>query len=554
MLLILLGIIAWGTAAAGWGLYAGSRVGVQRVRIEDAMWLGIAALSLLAGMWNLLLPADGLFAAMAIAAGVVCLLLNRGNLDTAGVRGAGVLAFAAVAMALYGLRSDFNPDSGAYHFPAMEWFRRGALLPGLANVIPHFAFQSAHFVWLAGVDSGPFSGIGHHIAHPLLLGIALVGSLTPLLRGQSICLEERLAGLLTLIPWVDQLVDRDGVSGSPDLPVTLAGLASARLIARSLFDPEVDARSDARRLLVVVGAMGVAMKLSFALGALVIAWALILEFASGRRDWRLVAFPVAAACLVLVRGVLLSGWPLYPLPWLGVPVDWALPVDEVIRIREYVTAWGRASGAPMGAFGGFDWLQPWAIQALGEGRRVVLPALLVLIGILGLARHSIRTLIPGRRGYLSVLAIHVVAMGVWLLGSPDLRFVHGTWWSLTVLLVLPTLSAMANALPLSGRRGVAVAIATLALLPLLDFRPMWGDGPEARTVPTTHDFATRSGIVLKVPTEGACLAAELPCSTFPARGLMLRVPGDPSRGFRRTPGIDDDLFDKGPAVIPRTTP
>jgi len=47
----------------------------------------------------------------------------------------------------------------------------------------------------------------------------------------------------------------------------------------------------------------------------------------------------------VVRNIILSGWPLYPLPVLGLNVSWAVPYEKVLEVFQVIKAWAILPGA-----------------------------------------------------------------------------------------------------------------------------------------------------------------------------------------------------------------
>jgi hypothetical protein len=103
------------------------------------------------------------------------------------------------------------------------------------------------------------------------------------------------------------------------------------------------------------------------------------------------AAAVGAALLVavtLLRGAILSGYPLYPLTILSIDADWRVPETQARAIHAFVTSWAqlRPTYDPR-ALGGWEWLLPWARATLLTDRfTIVLPLLIAVAGLALLAR------------------------------------------------------------------------------------------------------------------------------------------------------------------------
>lgn len=128
----------------------------------------------------------------------------------------------------------------------------------------------------------------------------------------------------------------------------------------------------------------------------------------------------------LIRNVVLSGWLLYPVPFMDVfSVDWKLPLEKVIREKDEITAWARV----LNDVGKLDWkVSQWFpvwFQAIGRLWRKVF-----ILSIIGQIAAVVRCmcLIKGSRTdfyKVSMLSIYLVEFTIcftWFFTAPSIRF------------------------------------------------------------------------------------------------------------------------------------
>lgn len=445
---------------------AGESPAVGGLSMAD-IWIGLAAVIAYVLFWNLWLPVDWKACAIPVAAGAVGVVAGGRRLarperrPSAPVLGVFGIAMLWLANASLGPAGDY--DYGLYHLNLIDYARRYAALPGLADLHIRLGAGDAHLLFVALIDHGPLAGAAPHFADGLLASLVLLD------------LAVRLASS-SPGTWLRSFTSTFGLLLVPAVLVMAADRPTHRISS-----PNLDF---ATFLLVLIGALYLveAIEGGFSLPpALVSAavfattaatrplywlwagYALVLFAVLSRRVRTAVTFgalPVVLAIGWLARQAVLSGYPLYPLAIAGLPVNWRLPSGLLHHENRIDFAWARDPGVdPNVVLGSWHWLSSWA-----GGQRinldVVLPLSLLLLGLAIALAQGFRPAAAGRgRVALALLVPALATLAIWFFAAPDPRFAWAAIW-------LVPLALLAWALPdrVSAPRVVElVAAAAVAL-------------------------------------------------------------------------------------------
>ena len=564
---------------AGAGALVRRALGLEVKSREEwlrCFWLGLAASFLLLQLWHLWRPVDDGARGLLAVLGASGLVWNRHGLRRAvtercafGWAWLVALAVSGVYLANHAVDAVRNYDTGLYHLPSVRWAALHSIVPGLGNLHDLLGYNSSFFLYAALFEGGPWTFGSQHLANGVLLW-ALVGQLVAsgfalfAVRDSSNPrgITRELFQVLLLVPATRML--RETSSLSPDLAFLVFAIVLhvelLRLTERGRPREEIDYSFF---LLVVFAAGGTAAKVNFLVLVVVAVPLGLVAWWRGRRAGlpsRLL--PVLAwtgviagslLCSWLARGVILSGYPVYPSTAIAVPVDWRVSREDAESNRLWVQSWARQPGAPASeVMNSWRWLRPWSSQLIRTPASVV--ALTVPAGMAAAAlafvlasavrrrslRHGIATpwLLP------APAALYLL---VWFTTAPDPRYaIAGAWICGAAALVLAVRQLPSSRI-VRAARGLGVLSAAAALSSLLVFglrlaspyeSPfLVGAGPRHgfHDPPAPHlkRFVTATGLSLHVPDgSDQCWGAELPCTCTPRRALRLRRDGEVGSGFR----------------------
>lgn len=576
-------------ALAGLGLAVRRGFGLEALNLDDAFfsaWMGFGLVLLFLILWNFVSPIGVAAFGIVVVAGWSSIAASRRQLWTS-LRVCGVSPAWGLASLLFGLwianlslASSTAWDTSLYHMQGVRWAIEYPVLPGLANLFGPLGFNNSSLLYDAMLSVGPFSGRSWHVANGALLWLFASHSLVSIgaLHRQRAAEAPHavFTSLLLAIP-ISVLARGEVSSFATVVPAGLVLLVAASVAFRLLSNPD---RPEAERAydhvcIAALLAASVAIKLSTAIVAAAGVGLAVVALVRGEAElgeWRtrtltwMTAWVASLGLSWAGRGVVLSGYPLFPSQVLHLPVEWRVPAEHAQAEFDFVTHSARASASNIDYVSGDvtglgAWFPNWLRIALEDPFTVAIPLAITLVAALALfppGRESRgRRGATGRRVWWMLLPI-AAALSGWFLAAPMPHYAEAFFWALAAL---ATARAVLSAAPdrlWSSRLGRGAL--GLGLLPVL---LLYSPGPGAEggilelplgivranlvippsgtwhkptpASPLVSDYSTTSGLVLHVPSSGGaprCWYAPLPCTPNPAPNLRLREEGRMRSGFR----------------------
>jgi hypothetical protein len=546
--------------------FAGIGLGVRRAfglknfpgadQILDGFWMGWPVAIFFLQIWHLFSSINLTSFLIIFLMGAAGWFLNRRALKTLiaqkeSLKGSEkilLLIFAVLALltAIMASRPSSFYDAGLYYVPSINWTLAYPITPGLGNLHGRLAFNQSSFLYAALLEA--WSGKASHLANSLLFNVLLAEiflSLRNLLdRRHQLRMHEIFNILLFPAVW-HQVFLSFFPSFSPDQVVFLLCVLIASRFLRFLEDAAVDAPQKdylvfTLAVLVFCGTTVKATFLIFGGACLAVVCGNLLRIRKDKITADLVkifSWSSAMAALSLgpwfLRSVILTGYPVYPAPWGGFPVDWRLPHVSVERMWHAITLYAQLTKNKMpGDIVNFFFFIPCGMAGFG------ILATLLKKGWnkknAELNRKIWPFFIPG-----ALAALH------WYVSAPNLRFAMGFFWILGAGFLLQWLNGLKNPrfllvtyMVLSGIFVLAQNGATLnPATPFIETERK----NEAQKDFKCHSYKTLSGLTIYVPAEDdRCWNAALPCTPYPHPNLSLRDPQNIKHGFRIEPREDTD--------------
>jgi hypothetical protein len=266
----------------------------------------------------------------------------------------------------------------------------------LGNLHDRLGFNSSYFLYQAFLDVGIWAHRSHHLASGLLLLVVVLEigfSAYKLVVKRPIYVYD-LMRIFLLAPVAEQCFSQASTT-SPDLAMYVIGVLLSVRLCKLIFSDSRETQTLDVALIVILSAIGTTVKLSFivmgALASLVAMGTLVYREAmrngSVARSAKLL-IPIALFLLILlpwmVRNVILTGYPLYPVAFWSFDVEWKVTSASIANLNEWIQSWPRNPNAlPKQVLANWDWLYPWTKEILFRQKfAVTFPLLLFLVGSL----------------------------------------------------------------------------------------------------------------------------------------------------------------------------
>lgn len=545
----------------GWGSFllqlSGYPVREKFQPVVPVVWTGCFATVLFLLAIHLVIPVKGLPITLWWLSGLA-LGLQALRLSVQSLRGwsrwgvvVAVTLPALVYLAMRAMATPHHPDSGLYHFQTIRWISEYSLVPGLGNLHGRLAFNQSIFPLTAALNVFPFAGRGYSIMNSSLLALALAGQLETFVSARDRKDPANIFALFLLPVLLWWLLTFDLSSPSSDLAAAIVQVQVYHLFLRFLFSPFFQPYE--RIPLFWLGAMLPTFKLSSGVfSATILLIVFLTSWKAGflriKEFFLLILPPGVLIGLMMVRGWILSGAPLYPSSLGYYQFPWSVPLEDLHYMHDEILAWARRPWTPVyEVLGNWQWLDSW-IARLNQYRSDVLwPAFISALACSGMiAVNAFRASSFRLRCVLPALFPLVTSLVFWFFTAPDPRFALASFALFPVVLL--------GALILTLRPQVTqpvLAGTILLLLALQNFYPLGRliiDPGLAMNVSTRgwqplpvlpmKPWKNNQGIVFTRPEKGdKAWDHPLPTTPFQLPDLEVFDSEDLGSGFRTPDGL-----------------
>ncbi len=510
-------------------------------RMFLAFWAGWALTLAFLQLWHIFFAVNWLALTVVWLLGLIGLGLHARDvwaLLKAEWRGNARVWFATALVGLWfaNLATDGTPayDDALYRIPSMLWAKSYPIVPGLGNVHGKLAFNSSYYLYAAMLDAGEWAGRALHLAGGLLATTLVaysVRSLAALVRADRQDWLYRLYHALLLAPVMVEVSGGNIATLMTSLPTfVLSVLLLGQLLGFLTRARDMESAEAGPWLLwfALVACAGIVVERSFAtfgIGTFAVALGLwIVRRPRAARSEVLGA--VAWACVPLAilivpwmaRGIILSGYPVYPNVFGGVNVPWRVPRALVISEANWLRSWVRTPRVFWAdVLADMAWVRKWADSLPADVPRAVGVALVAGPAALLAPRAAG----PNRNRLWPILLPPVVALAAWFLTVPNARLAMGSLWGLAAGALTLAAAHLASAsddrtMPQPGFLLIVVLAFFLFLSPIRSpylVAPGSDAGFHALPKATYEGRVTDAGFVVYVPKEGdRCATAPLPCA------------------------------------------
>lgn len=546
------------TVFIGWGSLLKRLIGnpfQKQLQFSDA-WLGLLAVITFTETYHLWLAIDWKLILIVSLIGIAGLYPAIGNstplcnwrstlrkLNPLVVLVACFLLFTWTALALT-IPSIY--DGGLYHFQAIRWLNEFPIVLGLGNLSGRLAFNQSYFPYLALLNIFPFFGKGYAFGGLLLMMLTCATLFEAKLNKIRGGWWLNLWIMIALLP-----ISRYLSSPSPDVAVVLIQ-ATIFIFLVKTYSPDFEDQANTGYSAIMVfflACLLVAIKLSgviFAFMAILLLMPCIKTSYSKYKRAYLTSFLIGSYFIAvhLLRGVLLSGLPLYPSTLGAIwNVDWSVTRAQAIDEANWIYSWARdASKTPAEVLGSWAWFPVWAESFMNERWRYVYGALLLtLIDFLSLFISKNN---EEENKLFALFAPFFFAIIFWFFTAPDWRFLGAipqlvialSGWIFIRRCLPGAVFSIANKLPSYTASSFVALIILVMMAKTADFKTLPLSGWAAIPKVEVEIRVTHSGLKIWVPLSGdQCWDAALPCAPKLNSDLHLRstktVEDSPNEGF-----------------------
>ncbi len=573
----------WVVALFGWGyLMSPLILGADRegLRVRSATWLGLSLVLIMAAVVQLLIPmtrgvgpwsAAGTLLGGVLAAARACVKrwhvwrprLHAGFTAQRAPALLTVALFAVglIAVARFALAEPTDPDAGGYRIGSVLYAGEFRAIPGLANLHFRFGFDSTIWPFAAFLGNGPWQGQGYRLVTGLFVCLLFADLALRLLGRRPAASRPGDWFIVIAGAFVAAVIFTDAGRWIPspgqDLCFLIAAIASTAYLADSMHGSA--RHSASANLAIILAAVAASIR---PLGWLLVAATLgvcAMRSASRQRGLpdllratRCLApaglFAAATLLVMVIRDAVLSGWALYPLRLLPLPVEWRAPDPRTVS--DWILSWGRAPGQDAQAvLANNDWIAPWFSGFWGS-REVYILRILLLLALLPLLWPRGRS--AWRRiAFPLTMAIipSALLVGAWFLTAPDIRF---GWAGVAGVGVLPLAFLLAeHAYPRLAAQVVGVIALSGLLVSQIGNGRIEPRGRPAQPVPVTW-LGVELSLRLAPPQTPDVVGGQLGDGThviYPAVGNncwdafpLCLLPGDGGGVQRRGSTIEDGFM------------
>ena len=565
-LFITLGLYALLTASClGWGRAVAQTIGVRAIGGFGETWLGWCGILFQLQLCHLLVPLNIYPSAAIYGTGLLLFALLFGSSDSSlpwkdgtklGRVGWTGLGLFAIWVCLQAMKAPADYDSGLYHFNAIRWLNEYAIVPGLGNLHDRLAFNYAYFPFVASLNFYPWFNHGHNVAIGWLLLLTTSECLFSFRQVWQALQNKQRPSVGTIVPallfpYLLYVSTKMGLSSpQPDSASFLVRLVLFIYLWRNLAAESKAEILSSTRFLLILGTTAVTLKLSnlFFAGSVCLVAMVNCYQAENVGPWSILKDLTAAIfCGVLIlltwlgRGIITSGYPLYPSTLMGFRLDWTIDPNSAKETANWVYSWARWPGkSPDLVLKDWSWLGPWSSRLWrSEKIEVILPVAFFLMASVFVVISSIKAASDRKAFSRFYLGFWPVLAGLvfWFYLAPDPRFAYGLFWLLPLAALCPY---VVNLESIALQRRILIVLLALMFLPLFlgmqqmlkqDFRFSVDGWKPIKTMALAEEV-TSHGLKVHVPVKtDQCWDSPLPSTPYFNPALELRGNGLQS-GFK----------------------
>ncbi|MEP6894597.1 MAG: hypothetical protein ABI986_03225 [Chloroflexota bacterium] len=517
----------------------------QAEKLFSLVWLGWAATLLILQLINLFAPISIIWSALLFLSGLASVYFFI-KTDIEYIRTIhisklwlGFVGLAAILIAIVSMQVPKAYDSGLYHFNSIRWLNEYPIVLGLGNLHGRLAFNQSFFAFVAYLNLYPLFKYGYYIANGFLLFLLLIEELFQLSKrrtnlDETVNFSATKILIIFVVPVTIYLALHTNLSApAPDTASDILQILIFIYFIRALDSNIANTNNDAQILFIfIMSATAITVKISNLVYVLTICAILLI---AKLRYWQLppqqtvarilkmLPAPIFITAIWMLRGILLSGCPVYPSTFGCIHTSWSVPIEAVQSQADWIYAWARVPReTPDKILSSWGWLKPWFNSVIWANKLLIVYPLtiacvaLTALIIIFIRKSSSKTL---NKDLLWAPFPILTALIFWFFSAPDVRFVQ-------VLILLFPIAVAAILISIFGTTGKLRDGIIIVMFLIVNTNIAWIIFGNTRTVIEfpVHGFApirtvrlikstTISGLdVFSPKKDDQCWDSELPCT------------------------------------------
>jgi len=419
--------------------------------------LGLFFVSLIATIFNFFLPISPEIIFLILLGGFISAYAFRNQITTylSQTDRIAIYICTIIILILIPLIWKNYYDTGLYHLPAMRWTLESPLTVGLANLHGRFGFNSLWTPLISVID-----GFTIILNTPIFLlngimtvffcSIAAIRSIRSY-SGQKSLEFSDIFLLFSLIP-IFRLGPFYINSTSPDYTILILTLFILYLYLYA-YENQIFLKN-IFIMAFLLGLFAVTIKMSAIILCFCTVCSLVYYVYRGhnfsikksifslvtnltknvKTYYALLILALLIVIIWLIRGILLSGYVLYPLPWTGIfDFPWSVPLSSAQSDNDWVIGWARNPGPDALSFlHNWTWIPKWFAWNVKYSFSVPIICLIVAVFLLLWRKIYFKSFFMKKEPFLHVTSISVIGVTFWFLSAPAYGFGMGAIFGLSL--------------------------------------------------------------------------------------------------------------------------
>lgn len=314
-------------------------------------------------------------------------------------------------------------DTLLYHSSLVSWLNYSKIVPGLANLHYRLGMNSAYLILAAGIDTGIFDKYSSTILPTIFLFLTLRYFFELIINNKISKNAKMMVVILAVWAMLACII-------SPNLYYDFSSMIFTTIIFIELllkYEEKSIETAVSFDILFIFAAMSFAIKQNGAVMVFAVFCLGTVELVKNKKTVKdfskFIAIPVLFGITYIIRNIIQTGYPLYPLPIFGLSLKWTSK-ENTQDLLDAIKYWARLPGPDFmkAKTNGISfWFLPWLKMNIENNLMyflVILFAIVFTIKNFFLLKNQRKQLIH----FLTMMSIISANIIFWFISAPDFRF------------------------------------------------------------------------------------------------------------------------------------